>query len=301
VRFAGRAAPIGYGAGMPATQSRIAVVTDSTAALPAELAEGLTVVPLMVVIDGREGREGIDLSPADVARALDERRQVSTSRPAPADFAAAYDRLLAAGVEGVLSVHLSAKLSGTCDAATLAATEFGGRVEVLDSRTVGMALGFVAVAAVAAARGAGPPADLAGVRAAAEAAMRHTTSLFYVDNLEFLRSGGRIGAASALLGTALSVKPILGVSDGAVVLLEKVRTASRATARLVERTVEVAEGSTVDIAVQHVAAPERAQALVAALTERLAVRHRYVGEVGAALAAHAGPGLVCVAVHRLAD
>jgi DegV family protein with EDD domain len=285
-----------YRAGVPPTKARIAVVTDSTAALPAQLTGGLTVVPLTVTIDDRAGREGVDVSPADVAQALSARQRVSTSRPAPADFAAAYERLLGAGVEGVLSVHLSAKLSGTVDAAALAAADLGGRVAVLDSGTVGMALGF---AAVAAARSAAGGADLAGVRAAATAAIERTASLFYVDTLEFMRSGGRIGAASAMLGTALSVKPILGVSDGAVVPLEKVRTASRAMARLVERTVEAAQGSTVDLAVQHVAAGERAQSLVDALVERLSVRHRYVGEVGAVLAAHAGPGLVCAVVHRV--
>jgi DegV family protein with EDD domain len=281
---------------MPATEPRIAVVTDSTAALPADLAGGVTVVPLKVAIDDREGREGVDISPADVAEALAARRRVTTSRPAPADFTAVYERLLGAGAAGVLSVHLSARLSGTCDSAALAAEGFEGRVAVLDSRSAGMALGFVAVEA---ARSAGQ--GLAGVRATAAAAIERTTSLFYVDTLEFLRRGGRIGAASALLGTALSVKPILGMDDGVVVPLDKVRTASRALARLVERAVEVAGGSTVDIAVQHVAAAERAGALLDSLAGRLVVRHRYLGEVGAVLAAHVGPGVVSVVLHRVPD
>jgi DegV family protein with EDD domain len=290
---------IGYGAGMPASKPTVAVVTDSTAALPAALTTGLTVVPLTVVIDGTEGREGVDVAPDAVAAALTSQRPVSTSRPAPWMFVAEYERLLGMGYAGVLSIHLSAKLSGTWESAALAAADFDGRVEVLDSGAAGMGLGFPAVRAAAAAAGG---ADLAGVRAAATSAIERTVTLFYVDTLEYMRRGGRLGATQAALGTALAVKPILGMSEGAVVPLEKVRTGSRAIARVVERAVSFAGESIVDIAVQHAAAPERATALADALTSRLRVRERYVGEVGAVLAAHSGPGLVCAVLHRaLAD
>jgi DegV family protein with EDD domain len=287
---------MGYGAGMPATQARIAVVTDSTAALPHTLSGGVTIVPLNVVIDGVEGQEGVDVSLADVATALKGRKQVSTSRPTPGLFASTYRRLLADAFTGILSIHLSGKLSGTIESATLAAADFDGRVEVLDSGAAGMGLGFPAAAA---AKAAASGADLPGVRTEARAAIDRTTTLFYVDTLEFLRRGGRIGAASAMVGTALSVKPILGMSDGAVVPLEKVRTSSKALARVVDRAVEAAGGSTVDIAVQHVAAPDRAAALVDALCASLVVRDCHLGEVGAVLAAHAGPGLVSAVLHRV--
>jgi DegV family protein with EDD domain len=279
--------------------SGIAIVTDSTAGLPPEAAEQVTVVPLTVVIDGREGREGVDVTPAAVAAALAGRGSVTTSRPTPAAFGDAYDRLLHAGATGVLSVHLSRALSGTIESASLAAAERAGCVDVLDSRTTGMGLGFPVLAAVEAAASG---ADLSGVRAAAVAAIDRTTSWFYVDTLEFLRRGGRIGAASALLGTALAMKPILGMDGaGGIIPLEKVRTSSRALARLVERAAEVAGGATVDIGVQHVAAQDRAEALIEALAARLTVRHRYLGEAGASLAAHAGPGLVCAVVYRVPD
>jgi DegV family protein with EDD domain len=281
---------------MSTSTPRVAVVTDSTAALPEALTTGLTVVPLTVVIDGKEGREGVDVTPADVATALTSNRPVSTSRPAPWMFVAEYERLLGMGYEGVLSMHLSAKLSGTWESAALAAADFDGRVEVLDSGAAGMGLGFPAAMAAAAAAGG---ADLAGVRAAADAAIGRTVTLFYVDTLEFMRRGGRIGATQAVVGTALAVKPILGMSDGAVVPLEKVRTSSKAIARVVERAVEAAGDSTVDVAVQHAAAAERADALADALASRLTVRERYIGEVGAVLAAHSGPGLVCAVLHRV--
>ncbi|MEV0726642.1 DegV family protein [Micromonospora purpureochromogenes] len=278
----------------------VAVVTDSTAYLPPELvrAHRLTVVPLTVVLNGAEGLEGIETFPADATRVLGGRRvSVSTSRPAPEQFARTYRELLDAGADAVVSVHLSAELSGTVEAAQLAAAELGDRVEVVDSRSTGMGLGFpVLAAATAAAAGA----DLPGVRQAAQAAVDRTTIYFYVDTLEFLRRGGRINAAEALLGTALSVKPIMHMPDGAIVVRDKVRTASRGVARLVDLAVEAAGDADVDLGVHHLAAPQRAEQLLEALTERLGDRlhDTYVSEAGAVVAAHAGPGLASVVVHR---
>jgi DegV family protein with EDD domain len=234
-----------------------------------------------------------------VARALGERRiAVTTSRPAPAEFAQAYQSLFDEGATGVVSVHLSARLSGTCESARLAAEEFGGRVAVVDSGSAGMAVGIVALAAVEAAAASG--ADLDSVRAATEAAVGQLSTLFYVDTLEFLRRGGRISAASALLGTALAVKPILHVVGGEVVLREKVRTTGRALARLADLVVETAGDSEVDIAVQHLGALDRATALHDGLLARLdgRVRTSFLSEVGAVVAAHTGPGVIGVAVRR---
>jgi DegV family protein with EDD domain len=278
----------------------VAVVTDSTAYLPAELAEthALTIVPLTVVINGREAREGEEVTPAEAAQALRARRvAVSTSRPNPEQFAQTYRRLLGGGADGVVSVHLSARLSGTVEAATIAAGEFGGSVEVVDARSTGMGLGFPALAADAAATQGKDPAQ---VRQAALDTIDRTLTLFYVDTLEFLRRGGRITAASALLGTALSVKPIMHMVDGGIVLRDKVRTASRGLARLADLAVQAAGDHQVDIAVHHLAAAERAEQLADTLAERLGsrLRDRYLTEIGAVVAVHAGPGLICVVVHR---
>ncbi|OLB80473.1 MAG: fatty acid-binding protein DegV [Actinobacteria bacterium 13_2_20CM_2_71_6] len=273
----------------------VAVVTDSTAGLPDALVSRyhLTVVPLTVTIGGTSGREGVDVAPADVAKALEgPRATVTTSRPSPGEFAAAYARLLDAGAPGIVSVHLSAKLSGTQESARLAAAEFPGRVAVVDSQSTGMGLGFCALAAAG-------TRDLDAARAAALAAVRRTTTLFYVDTLEYLRRGGRIGAASALLGTALSVKPILHMVDGEIVVRDKVRTASRALARLVDLAIEAAGDAEVEVGVHHLAAPGRAEELVVRLTERLGDRLLacYQTEIGAAVGAHVGPGLASVVVH----
>jgi DegV family protein with EDD domain len=278
----------------------VRVVTDSTAFLPADVVEAarMRVVPLSVTVSGQAGREGLDVTPDDVVRALGERRYtVTTSRPAPADFAGVYRELLADGADGVVSVHLSSRLSGTYESALLAAEEFDGQVRVVDSASAGIGVGFVALHASAV---AGAGGDVEAVRTAALAAVDRVSTLFYVDTLEFLRRGGRITAAQALLGTALAVKPILHMVRGEVVLKEKVRTSSRALARLADLAVEAAQESDVDIAVQHLGAADRAKALHDSLLDRLGdrVRDRYLSEVGAVVAAHTGPGVIGVTVYR---
>jgi DegV family protein with EDD domain len=276
----------------------VAVVTDSSGVVPPELLGGreLAVVPLHVRIGSHSGPEGTEITPADVAAAMRERRvDVSTSRPSPAEFAAAYRHALDAGAEGVVSVHLSRRLSGTYESAVLAAREFPvGTIRVVDSRSTAMGLGFAALAAVEEAAAGG---SLDEVRIAAQASVARTTTLFYVDTLEHLRRGGRIGAAAALIGTALAVKPILEMADGSVVVKEKVRTAGRALARLEALAVAAAGDGPVDVAVHHLDAAERAEQLRGNLARLLAGRGwLVVSEVGAAVGAHVGPGVVGVVV-----
>ena len=276
----------------------VAVITDSTAYLPADLVEGygIHVVPLYVVLAGRSGREGLDIGPDDVARVLGTRGQtVSTSRPTPGDFVAAYRLALDQGAEKLVSVHLSSELSGTWDAARLAASQVGEHiVTVVDSRSAAMGNGF---AVLAAARSAAAGADVATVARTARDMAAATRTLFVVDTLEHLRRGGRIGAAASVLGSALAIKPVLHVLDGRVVPLEKVRTTARAMHRLVQRAVEAAGDGAVSVAVHHLAAPEKADRLAAELRERLpSLRELHVSELGAAIGAHVGPGAFGVVV-----
>ena len=278
---------------------RIAVVTDSTASLPAGVAEdlGVRVVPLYVVLNGVSGVEG-RVSPTEVARALSNRRgTVQTSRALPEDFAAAFGSALREGAAGVVAVLMSGALSGTYESAVLAAQQSeGAPVSVVDSRSAAMGLGFAVIAAAEMARAGG---SLDDVQAAAVQTVARTTTLFYVDSLEHLRQGGRIGTAQALLGTALSVKPILTVSEGSIVLKEKVRTASRALARLEALAAEAAGECSVDVAVHHLTAEDKAGALAERLKEQLPGLHRlYVCEVGTTIGAHVGPGLLGVVVSR---
>lgn len=276
--------------------SRVAVVTDSTCYLPAQLVREchIEVVPLQVVIGGTAYDEGGETSSATVAQALRSWTPVTTSRPGPAAFADAYERAAERGCDGVVSVHLSSKMSGTVESAELAAKESPVRVEVVDSRSLGMGLGFAVLAAARAALDGGTVDDVAGVARTRAAA---TAAIFYVDTLEHLRRGGRIGPAAALLGSALAVKPLLHLVDGHIEPLEKVRTSSRAIARLEELAVEKAGSAAVDVAVHHLANPDRAESLAQRLLTRIrGLQDMHVSEVGAVVGAHVGPGMLAVVV-----
>jgi DegV family protein with EDD domain len=279
--------------------SGVAVVTDSTACLPPELVaqRGIEVVPLRVTLGSRTAVDGVDVTADDVARALREKVTVSTSRPTPAEFATVFRTLLDGGASHVVSVHLSAALSGTWESAVLAAQDFPhGTVRVVDSRSTAMALGFAVLAAAERAAGGGSAAEVQG---AATETVDATRTLFYVDTLEYLRRGGRIGTAASLFGTTLSVKPLLQLVEGQIVALEKVRTSSKALARLVELTVKAAGNGPVDLAVHHIAAEERATSLVEQLRTGLPrAGECYVTELGPVIGAHLGPGVLGTVVVR---
>src|SRR5579875_303534 len=270
--------------------ARVAIVTDSTAHLPADCA-AVRVVPLRVHLGTRTGIDGVDVTPADVLAALRAKTTVSTSRPSPAEFATAYRQALDDGADHVVSMHLAAALSGTWESAVLASQDFGhGVVRVVDSRGTAAGLGF---AVSAAARAAESGASAAQVQQAATEVIDRTRTLFYVDTLEYLRRGGRIGTAAALFATSLSVKPLLQMVEGQIVALEKVRTPTRALARLVALTVDAAGRGPVDIAVHHLAAQVRADTVAAQLRAAVpAVRELTVSELGPVLGAHLGPGVV---------
>lgn len=281
----------------------VALVTDSTAMLPREVVErhGIAVVPLQVVIGARSYDEGVDpdVTPETIAAALREWTPVSTSRPTPAAFLEAYTTAHEGGADEVLSVHLSGEMSGTYESAQLAARDAPLPVRTVDTRQLGLATGFAVLAAAEVLERGGSSEEAAG---AALARADGTTSLFYVDTLEYLRRGGRIGAAAALLGSALAVKPLLEIVDGRIATREKVRTSARALGRLEELAVAAAADGQVDVAVAHLANEDRAGVLAEHLGRRLRAnlseREVLVGEVGAVIGAHVGPGMVAVVVSR---
>lgn len=277
----------------------VALVTDSTASITPEVArsQNLTVVPLQVIIGATTYDEGADgATPEMVAEALQEYLPVSTSRPNPDEMLAAYERLAGEGATTIVSVHLSGELSGTYESALLAARRAPVPVLVVDSRQVGMATGF---AVLAAARAAADGADGETVARIAKERAGGTTALFYVDTLEFLRRGGRVGAVGALLGSALAVKPILEIQEGRIVPKERVRTAGKALARLADLAIEAAGDDNVQIAVAHLGAEQRADQLAERLADALGDQidgDVHLGEVGAVLGAHVGPGMVAACV-----
>ena len=277
------------------------MVTDSTACLTAEhaAAAGITVIPLQVVIGRESYTEGTPEARTGLMDALRKRQAATTSRPSPEQFAAHYRDLAERGATGIVSVHLSSELSATHESAVLAATAAPIPVEVVDSRSVGMGLGYAALAAADAAA-QGESAAACAAAAAKRATM--TSAFFYLDTLEYLRRGGRIGSAEAFLGSALAVKPLLHLVEGRVEPLEKVRTAARAIARLEQVALERAGQDAVDIAVHHLNSVPRAELLAERLRAQLPCLAEQAGgditvsEVGAVLGAHAGPGLLGVIV-----
>ncbi|MGI8433959.1 MAG: DegV family protein [Nocardioidaceae bacterium] len=272
-----------------------ALVTDSTS-LDASLADrlGAVVVPLKVVIGATSYDEGGDATSAHVVEALKRHIPISTSRPAPGAFLRAYEAASRCGAEAVVSVHLSSEVSGTYESAELAARDASLPVHLVDSRQLGMGTGFALQSAAQTLDAGGSAAEAADVaRDRAEA----TTVLFYVDTLEYLRRGGRVGVTAALLGSALAVKPLLHVADGRIEPLERVRTSARAVARLEARAVMAAADVDFDVAVSHLDNAARADDLASRLRDRLPhLEDLVVNEAGAVIGAHVGPGMLAVVV-----
>jgi DegV family protein with EDD domain len=277
---------------------RVCIVTDSTAALPAALRAAypeIAVVPLTVHFGPASYREGTDLEAAAFYSLLTtSHHHPTTSQPSPGDFLAAYKPLLGEGHE-VVSVHVSSKLSGTVAFAQAAGGMASGVVDVVDSQLIAMGLGFMALEG---ARLAGAGGDRRSVLERMKAVQEGISLFFLVDTLEYLRRGGRIGNAQALVGSILKVKPILAVRDGLIELEEKVVSRKRALARLLQ-LVENARRShpqaEAHLAVHEGGAPAEGKALLDQLTEILQPVEAYCSPIGSVLGVHAGPGLVgCV-------
>ena len=279
--------------------SGIAVVTDTTQYLPQDVVDrhGLSLVSLYVNWDGRTDRES-DMPTYD---AFYEHLRTSdgdlpsTSQPSVGDFLAVYEPLIERG-DDVVSIHLSGGISGTVRAAEQARdalVERGvdpGRIVVLDSRTGAAGHGLMAIAADNAAKGG---ADAQAAADAAAALGERMTILFAVDTLEYLRRGGRIGAAQAFLGSALKIKPILSI-DSEITPVERVRTQGRAIDRLVRELQEQRDAGSDVFFIQHVQAPELAERVAARGREIYGRDPEFVSEIGPVIGTHTGPGLVGV-------
>ncbi len=272
----------------------VVVVTDSSARLPADevRAGGIRVVPLHILIDGRDLRDGVDAVPAD----LYQRGHVTTAGATPSELGAVYRQALQdSGGDGVVAVHISGELSSTLGAAEYAAREFGGAVRVVDSKSTAMGTGFVALAA---ARAAQAGADLDTVAAEAGSATSRIHAYIVVHRLDNLRRSGRIGTAASWLGTALALKPLLRIDEqGRLVLAQRVRTASKAVAAMVEQVLEVVGEQRAALAVHHIDNPAAAEEIAATLASALpGCGPAIVTDLGPVLGVHVGAGAVGVVV-----
>lgn len=273
--------------------SKVAFVIDSTAYVPRELMEGypIHVVPLVVIWSGETLRDGLEIQPAEFYARLRTAKEIpSTSQPSPAAVKEVYEKLLGEGYE-ILSVFISSKFSGTVASGEQALAGLpGARIELIDSLTASMGVGWPVVMA---ARAAAEGADLAACKALVEKALANSGVLLMVDTLEYLHRGGRIGGAQRFLGTALNLKPILEVVDGSFVGLERVRTQRRALARMVDLLEErIAGRSPVRLAAVHSAALEVARGLLAEASARVNPVETTIAAVSPTVGVHLGPGAV---------
>lgn len=273
--------------------SEVKVVTDSASDIPPAIARdlGITVVPCNVHFGERTYRDGVDLTSEEFfAKLASSPVMPTTSQPSVGLFEETYRRL-AEETNQIISINLPAKLSATLNSARLAAQSLPEvEIAIVDSTQVCMAQGWLAIiAAQAARRGMG----LAEIVALVEDTIPRLRLIAFLDTLEYLRKGGRIGQASALLGTLLKVKPLIQVLDGEALPLENVRTRQKALRRLVEIVGDL--GPLEEVAVMHASAPATAQQLVEMLAPIYPSDRILIGQVGAILGTHAGPGAVGVA------
>jgi DegV family protein with EDD domain len=272
----------------------VIVVTDSSSRLqPDELKQyDIRQVPLHVLVDGADLRDGVDDVPYDIH----DRPRVTTAGATPAELAEAYRQAMTdSDGDGVVAVHLSAALSSTYSSAAQAAREFGSAVRVVNTRSVAMGVGF---ATLAAAHSAASGADLDAVEAAARSAQARGHVFVVVHRLDNLRRSGRISKGASWLSTALSLKPLLCVDvDGRLVLDQRIRTITKAHAALVDRVAEVVGERRAAVAVHHVDNHDAADEIGAALTQRLPqIESLLVTDMGPVLSVHVGGGAVGVAV-----
>src|ERR1700758_3184932 len=268
----------------------VVVVTDASSRLPVDLLEkwAIRVVPLHILLDGHDLRDGIDDVPDDIYQ-----QDATTAAATPAELANAYQQALAdSGGDGGGAGHISSALSGTCGAAERTAADLDPKVRVIDSKSAAMGPGFVALAA---ARAAAAGADLDAVAEVASSAVSRGHAFVVVHRLDNLRRSGRIGGARAWLGTALALKPLLRIDDGKLVLAQRVRTVTHATATMIDRVCEIVGDGAAALAVHHVANPDGAKEVAAALAERLpACEPAIITPLGPVLALHVGAGAVAV-------
>jgi len=271
----------------------VKIVTDSGADLPDHLAKelGITVVPLYIRFGEEVYRDRVSISEDEFyERLTHDPVHPSTTQPGPQDFLEAYQKL-SADADGIVSIHISGKLSGTCNSALMAKGMLEGEcpVEVVDSETLSMSVGLIVIAAAEMAK-AGESLDKIVERV--KQAIPKTYLFFLLDTLEYLRRGGRIGKAKALMGSILSVKPMLTIKDGELVPAGQARTRAKGIDKLFD-FVENA-GNIQDLAVVYNTTPDEAQALAERLGSVFAKEKIRMSRVGPGLGVHGGPGAMLV-------
>jgi DegV family protein with EDD domain len=276
--------------------SKVAIVTDSTAYLPADLVSQfqIHVAPQVLIWGNETFRDGVDIQSTEFFARLKTAKQLpTTSQVNPKTFFDIFKKLTEEDYQ-VLAILISTQLSKTIDSARQAIEMLSNPpIEIVDSHTTSMAMGFTVLAA---ARALAAGANLQEAKAVAESARSNVGVVFAVDTLEFLHRGGRIGGANRFLGTALNIKPILEVTGGRVEAIERVRTRKKSLSRVIEIIAERSAGRTpLHLACLHANAADDARELLQEATDLLKPVESIFTEVSPVVANHAGPGTVGLA------
>ncbi|MCL5429758.1 MAG: DegV family protein [Chloroflexi bacterium] len=272
--------------------AKIALVTDSTTYIPKELSKGfeINVVPSVIIWGGETFRDGVDIQPTEFYKRLATSKETpTTSQPTPGDFKEMYEGLAKKGFSDILSVHISAKFSGTMASAEAAKAQVSGiNIAVVDAHSASMGTAWPLLEGAKAAKQGKSLDECVEI---VKKTQEHTGILLMVDTLEFLYRGGRIGGGARFLGTALKLKPILEVQEGALEAIERVRTKGKALDRLVELLIErIASRTPVHLAVLHANAREDAMKLLEEGSKRVNPIETAVADVSPAVGTHTGPG-----------
>lgn len=280
--------------------NKVMIVTDSTSNIPAQLMNGnpIKVLPLQVIWDHKVFKDGVDIQPMEFYQRLATDKVLpSTSQTTPEEFKTTYAQLIEHGYD-ILSIHISSKLSGTMDSAIQAKRAFpGANIELVDSFSTSMAMGFQVLSA---ARMASIGANLAECKSVAQEATKHTGVYFALNTLEFLHRGGRIGGAAAFMGTMLNLKPLLELRDGRIEAVERVRTFNKTVDRLLDlvETRLKNEKGPIRLAVIHANEPGKADQLLERAIKRFSntvVTDAVISTVSPVLGTHTGPGALGLA------
>lgn len=278
--------------------NRIAIVTDSTADLPIEIAKeyNITVVPLKVNFQDKSYTEGVDITNQEFYEKLEKADLLpTTSQPSPADFTAKYDELIENGYDSIISIHISDKLSGTRQSATIAGSELSEKItnlSTVDSMQVTVGIGLVVkIAAESAAQNKSYDEVLADTKQAVENVKLYAL----VDTLKYLEKGGRIGKARAIAGSLLNIKPILTMNNGEIVDKDKVRTRKKGIAEIVDLAKKFKDtNGTIRYAISHSMALDEAKKLEETLLAEVGVKSEFISEVGSVVGTHIGPGALFI-------
>ncbi len=275
-------------------KTKVAIVVDSTAYLPQEVIDqyNMHVIPLVVNWEGESLHDNVNIKPDQFYRRLQTAKEMpTTSQPSPGDFKKVYEKA-AETAESIVCLTISQPLSGTY-ASAIAARQMTESVpiDVVDSRSTTMGLGFMALAA---AQAVANGADYKAAAAVARALIPKMRVVFVVDTLEFLHRGGRIGGASRYIGTMLSIKPILHLSEGKIEPLDRVRTKNKAVAHMLQIMAQETGGKKTHAAVVHASAPDEASQIFARVQGQMAPASLYLTEISPVIGTHTGPGAVAV-------